>query len=252
MTAGSGRREHEPGAPPADSGGGDGRPGAPAVKICGLRRREDVEAAVEAGAAFLGLVFAESPRRVTPSRAAELVDGVPGTAVGVFVDAAPVDLLRAAEAVPLGVIQLHGSESPELCDAVRSAGLRVWKALRPTDAEELAAGVERYRGHVDGLLVEGHSEEAAGGTGTSFPHGWWRDAGLDAAGDGDGPSLILAGGLTPENVAEALSRTSPHVVDVSSGVESEPGVKDSGRIRAFVRAALGAGLADGETGGETR
>lgn len=233
--------------------GGDGEARAPDVKICGLRRREDVEAAVESGAAYLGLVFAESPRRVpTPSRAAELVEGVPARAVGVFVDAAPAEVLRTAETVPLDVVQLHGSESPELCASFRSAGLRVWKALRPESPGELADGVERYRDGVDGLLVEGYSEEAAGGTGSSFPHGWWETAGLGEAAAEGGPELILAGGLTPENVGTALGRTSPHVVDVSSGVEREPGVKDPRLIRSFVRAVLegGAPEREGEGGPE--
>lgn len=226
-------------------------PRRPAVKICGLGRRRDVEAALEAGADYLGLVFAESPRKLTPSRAAELVAGTTADAVGVFVDAPPVEVLRAAESVPLDVVQLHGSESPELCASIRSAGIRVWKALRPTEPAELAEEVARYRDHGDGLLVEGHSEEAAGGTGTAFPHEWWREAGLDRiSDDGGGPTLILAGGLTPENVAGALGRTRPDVVDVSSGVESEPGTKDPDRIRAFaraVRAARGEERGDGAT-----
>lgn len=218
--------------------------GSPAVKICGLARREDVEAAVEAGAAYLGLVFAESPRRVTPSRAAGLVEGVPARVVGVFVDAPAAEIRETAEAVPLDVAQLHGSESPDLCETVRGTGLRVWKALRPRSAADLAEGAARYRGSVDGLLVEGFSEEAAGGTGTAFPHEWWREAGLDED-DGQGPALILAGGLTPENVAAALARTSPRVADVSSGVETAPGVKDPDRIRAFVHAVREGGSRSG-------
>lgn len=231
----------------------DGRPDAaarPAVKICGLTRREDAEAADAAGAAYLGLVFAESPRRVAPLRAAELAEGLAARAVGVFVDAPPADLLRTAEAVPLDVAQLHGSESPERCASLRSAGVRVWKALRPESAEELAREAARYRDAVDGLLVEGYSEEAAGGTGTAFPHEWWGEAGLtDVA--RDGPDLILAGGLTPENVGAAVRATAPPVVDVSSGVERQPGVKDPARIRAFVRAvrqAAGGGGTPGASG----
>lgn len=221
-----------------------GGAGSPAVKICGLGRREDVDAAVEAGAEYLGLVFAESPRRVTPSRAAELVEGVPARVVGVFVDASPEEVLRTAEAVPLDVAQLHGSESPGVCETVRSAGVDVWKALRPRSAAGLADGAARYRESVDGLLVEGFSEEAAGGTGTAFPHEWWQEAGLGEDRDGDSPALILAGGLTAENVVAALASISPGVVDVSSGVEVEPGVKDRRRIRAFVQAVRGAGAGD--------
>lgn len=224
---------------------GRGGAGSPAVKICGLARREDVDAAVEARVGYLGLVFAESPRRVTPSRAAELVKDVPARVVGVFVDATPEEVLRTAEAVPLDVAQLHGSESPRVCEAVRSAGVDVWKALRPRSAAGLADGAARYRESVDGLLVEGFSEEAAGGTGTAFPHEWWQEAGLGGDRDGDSPALILAGGLTEENVVAALASTSPGVVDVSSGVEIEPGVKDAGRIRAFVQAVRGAGRGSG-------
>lgn len=224
-----------------------GRRRAPEVKICGLGRREDAEVAVDAGAAYLGLVFAESPRRVTPARGGELVEGLPAGAVGVFVDAPPGRTLRTAEAVPLDVVQMHGAESPETCEAVRRAGVGVWKALRPRSADELAEGVARYRESVDGLLVEGFSEEAAGGTGTAFPHEWWREAGLGEDHYADGPALVLAGGLTPENVAGALARTSPQVVDVSSGVETEPGVKDPARIRAFVRAVRDAGAGGRES-----
>lgn len=220
--------------------GGDAAAG-PDVKICGLGRRADVDAAVEAGAEYLGFVFADSPRRVTPARAAELAADVPARSVGVFVDAAPVEVLRTAEAVPLDVVQLHGSESPDLCESLRGAGVRVWKALRPRSAAELEELADRYRESVDGLLVEGHTEEAAGGTGTGFPHEWWDRAGLGRRGADDGPALILAGGLTPSNVADALARTAPQVVDVSSGVEREPGVKDPSRVRAFVRAAGKAG-----------
>lgn len=210
--------------------------GRPAVKICGLGRRSDVEAAVEAGASYLGVVFAESPRRVSPSTASELVADVPAESVGVFVDAAPEEVLRAAREVPLDVAQLHGREPPETCAAVRAAGIRVWKALRPRSAGELSREAARYRDAVDGLLVEGHSREAAGGTGTAFPHRWWREAGLGGEDATGGPDLVLAGGLTPANVGEALAATDPRVVDVSSGVEREPGVKDPERVRAFVRA----------------
>ncbi len=220
---------------------GRGGAGSPAVKICGLSRREDVDAAVEARVEYLGMVFAESPRRVTPSRAAELVEGVAARVVGVFVDASPEEVLRTAEAVPLDVAQLHGSESPGVCETVRSAGVGVWKALRPRSAAGLADRAARYRKSADGLLVEGFSEEAAGGTGTAFPHEWWQEAGLGDDRDGDSPATILAGGLTAENVVAALASISPGVVDVSSGIEVEPGVKDPRRIRAFVQAVRGAG-----------
>lgn len=227
--------ETEPGrAPDLAAGAEPGR--RPAVKVCGLRHRADVEVAVEAGASFLGLVFARSPRQVYAVQAAELVEGTGARAVGVFVDDPPPEVLRTAEVAKLDVVQLHGDESPEVCDVVRGTGVEVWKALSPRSREELAAEADRYEGAVDGLLVEGRSEEAAGGTGTGFPHRWVTELGLTDP-ERDGAALILAGGLTPENVGEAVREVRPHVVDVSSGVESAPGEKDPELIRRFVRSA---------------
>lgn len=207
------------------------------VKVCGCRTPADALAAVEAGATHIGLVFAESPRRVTQETAAEIVAAVSGRAqpVAVFVDERPDAVLAAARASGIWVAQLHGSESPEACAALRAAGLEVWKAVRPRRAEELEEALERYGGVVDALLVEGFSAKAAGGTGTSFPHAWLakhRDRFR-----GKRPRLVLAGGLTPENVAAAIRTVRPTFVDVSSGVERAPGKKDPVRIQRFIEAA---------------
>jgi len=237
VSGGEDGREDGRGAPPHPDR--EGR--APAVKICGLRRPADVEAAAGAGARYAGLVLAESPRRVAPGEAARLARLARSRGlepVGVFVDAGTDRVGDLAERLELAVVQLHGGEPPEACRDLRARGVRVWKALRPRSREELGEGIERYRGHVDALLVEGWSPGRAGGTGSAFPHRWLRERDPGRGGAAPGAArLVLAGGLTPENVAEAARRVRPDVVDVSSGVERAPGVKDPARIRAFVRAA---------------
>lgn len=207
------------------------------VKICGITRREDARAATEAGADYLGFVFADSPRRVDPGSVGELTAGLSVARVGVFVDRSPASVRETARTAGLGAVQLHGHEPPEACRRLSSDGLTVWKALRPRSVEELVEGVGRYRDRADAILVEGHSPEAAGGVGAGFPHEW-----IEALeGSGSRFPLVLAGGLTAETVAEAVRRVRPEVVDVSSGVERRPGVKDPARIHAFVAAARAAG-----------
>lgn len=218
-------------------------PGGPSVKICGLAREEEVEAAAAAGAAYAGFVLAESPRRVDPARAARLATAAREAGlepVGVFVDRPAGEVARAADAAGFAVAQLHGAETPGTCATVRRRGLQVWKAVRPRSREELAGLVSRFRDAVDALLVEGWSAERVGGTGTAFPHEW-----IQAGGGNPRPRrLVLAGGLDPENVAEAVRRVRPDVVDVSSGVEISAGRKDPDRIRAFVRAVREAATGD--------
>lgn len=221
------------------------------VKICGCRKPADTIAAADAGATYAGVVFAERLRRVTPAEAADILSPVRGRlrAVGVFVDAADDQILAAREVAGLDIAQLHGGEPVGSCAALREAGLEVWKALRPRSAEELAAALDRYAGVVDAILVEGFSAAAAGGTGTGFPLDWLaplreRLASVDEtprpepAGDGiPRPSFVLAGGLTPGNVGDAIRRARPSIVDVSSGVERAPGEKDPALIGRFVEAA---------------
>ncbi|MFQ5679184.1 MAG: bifunctional indole-3-glycerol phosphate synthase/phosphoribosylanthranilate isomerase [Gemmatimonadota bacterium] len=213
-----------------------------AVKICGCRTPAEARTAVEAGAAYVGLVFAEGPRRVSREEAKRIVEAVAGRArpVGVFVDADPETVRSVAGEVGIEVAQLHGGEPPEACEALRAAGIEVWKAVRPRGREELHEAVARYREVVDALLVEGWSPEGAGGTGTRVPLEWlegWRER-LEPG----SARLVLAGGLRPATVADAVSRVRPDVVDVSSGVERRPGEKDPRRIRVFVREARAAGL----------
>lgn len=221
---------------------------APAVKICGVTDAHDARTAVEAGADYVGLVFAESPRRVSREEAARIVAALEGRArpVGVFVDADPATIRAVCAETGIEVAQLHGAEPPEACAALREAGLEVWKAVRPREPAELGWTADRYRDAVDAVLVEGWSPERAGGTGTGVPLEWlegWRERlGLGAA------RLVLAGGLLPGTVAEAVARVRPDVVDVSSGVEWRPGEKDPQRIRIFVREARRGGEAAGGVG----
>lgn len=223
----------------------NGPPQRPEVKICGLRRRSDVFAAVGAGASYLGFVFAESPRRVQPEDVLFLATGVEAEPVGVFVDRPVHDVVSTAGRAGVRTVQLHGEETPEACEILREGGLTVWKAIRPRSREELHAQADRYRGAVDALLVEGYAEDAAGGAGAEFPHRWL----LDREGRRLPGRLVLAGGLTPRNVGSAVRTVGPDVVDVSSGVESAPGEKDPRLVRAFVRAALMA--AEAPSGGSS-
>lgn len=206
----------------------------PAVKVCGLTRPQDAAAAVEAGARYLGVILAPGGRRtVAPRDGAVIFGDLKVQRAGVFVNATPDELRRAADAARLDVLQLHGDEAPELAAALRGEGFTVWKALRPRSGDELSAGLVHYAGAVDAILLDGYSAEARGGTGTAFD---WRAAAERLGELPPETMLVAAGGLRPENVAEAASILRPQVVDVSSGVESAPGVKDHAAVRAFAAA----------------
>ena len=205
-----------------------------AIKICGLREPGEARAAAAAGAEYIGVVFAGRVRRVTPGQAGRVVAALPSSAraVGVFVDAGVSEVLSFRDRVRFGIAQLHGHEAPETCAALREEGLEVWKALRPRSREELETGFRRFGAAADALLIEGYSARAEGGTGSPFP--WeWLTGSLRGT---DGPRLVLAGGLRADNVADAIRRVRPDVVDVSSGVERAPGVKSEALILRFVEA----------------
>jgi phosphoribosylanthranilate isomerase len=206
------------------------------VKICGLTEARDVAAAVDAGAAYVGFVFFEkSPRHLDIAAARALALGVPpGVAkVALTVDADDAALDALCAAVPLDMLQLHGSESPARVAEVRARhGLPVMKAIGIAEAGDLAQ-IDRYTAVADQLLVDAKPPPGAtrpGGNALAFD---WR---LIEGRDWPLPWL-LAGGLSPETVAEAVRRTGARQVDVSSGVESAPGQKDPARIRAFIEAA---------------
>ena len=206
------------------------------VKICGLKTTADVAAVAASGAAYAGFVFfAKSPRNLTIPAARELALAAPvGLAkVALVVDADDAFLDAITEAMPLDMLQLHGHESPDRVAEVRARyGLPVMKAVGVADEGDLAA-VFDYSLVADQILVDAKPPKNAdlpGGNGLSFD---WR---LVAQRRWLRP-WMLAGGLTPDNVAEAIRLTNARQVDVSSGVEAAPGVKDAGRITAFVKAA---------------
>lgn len=206
------------------------------VKICGLRSRAEVAAAAEAGAAYVGLVFfAPSPRSVSLADARWVVAAVPEglRRVALTVDADDAFLETLVEQVPLDMLQLHGSESPERVAEIRDRFAKpVMKAVGISGEQDLAALTD-YATVADQLLVDARrpaDAELPGGNGVAFD---WR---LLRGRNWSGP-WMLAGGLTPENVGEAVRLTGAGQVDVSSGVEEQPGYKDSARIAAFVRAA---------------
>lgn len=206
-----------------------------AVKICGLSRPEDVAAAVGAGAGYLGFVFfPRSPRAVTPAEAAALAAAVPpgGARVGLFVDPDDTLLDTTLASAPLDIIQLHGRETPARVSEIRTrTGLPVMKAVGIAAPEDLAA-LWDHGLVADLLLVDAKPVPGAvlpGGNGLAFD--WRLLAGRRLL-----KPWFLAGGLTAANVAEAIRLTGAPGVDVSSGVESAPGVKDAALIAAFVAA----------------
>jgi phosphoribosylanthranilate isomerase len=203
------------------------------VKVCGLTRAVDAEFADAAGAAYLGVIFAGGPRQRLPAEARAILAGRRARKVGVFATQAPSEIADISSATGLDVIQLHADGDPERVAAVRAAtGLEIWAVVRTADGA-LPAGTEELAAAADALLVDALVKGALGGSGTAIPWGILGES-LDAMEVGH--RIVLAGGLTPDNVAEAISYVSPMIVDVSSGVESAPGVKDHARIRAFVAA----------------
>ena len=206
------------------------------TKICGLKTADALEAAIKAGAAYLGFnFFPRSPRYLDPGVARGLASEVPpGVAkVGLSVDADDATLDAIADKVPLDFMQLHGSETPDRVLAVRERyGLPVIKAVGISDAKDVEK-IAQYSQAADQLLIDAKPPKAGGlpgGNGLTFD---WR---LIANRRWSVP-WMLAGGLTPENVSEAISLTGARQVDVSSGVETSPGVKDESLIKAFLKAA---------------
>ncbi|MCD5401734.1 phosphoribosylanthranilate isomerase [candidate division NPL-UPA2 bacterium] len=195
------------------------------VKICGLTNLEDALAAAELGADALGFVFAESPRRISLERAAEIVRSLPPflTCVGLFVDELPEMVREAIKECRLNALQFHGTESPDYC---RQFMIKTIKAFRLRNENSLET-IPHYR--VDAYLLDTYVEGIPGGTGESF--NW--DLALRAR--ELGRPIILAGGLKPDNVAEAIGRVKPYGVDVSTGVEAEPGKKDYKKMKEFIK-----------------
>lgn len=209
------------------------------VKVCGIISPEGARVAAESGADAIGLLFAESPRRISVGRAREISTALhPGVAkVGVFVDAPAHEVLRTADEAGLDYAQLHGDETPQTVAEIREGGVRVIKALRVRDESSLA-GMRDYP--ADLYLLDSWNKEARGGTGERFE---WSLAEEVRRYD----NILISGGITPENVGGALEFFEPYGVDASSSLERAPGEKDDERVRRFVSAAKGAERSTGRS-----
>lgn len=209
------------------------------VKICGTTSARDAETALEAGADALGLILAPSPRQVSLAQAAAMTKALPGTVerYGVFVHPSFEFVVRAVEQAGLSGVQLHASSEPDLDRRLRTyfeakPGFKLLRVVRLAPGEALSpAMLNKFRaGEHDGLLVDSRTAAAEGGTGTRFD---WQSAQPAFATAGE-QRLIVAGGLMPENVAEAITTLRPWGVDVVTGVEQSPGRKDTGKVKDFV------------------
>ncbi|MGN7748122.1 phosphoribosylanthranilate isomerase [Pseudomonas sp. 22515] len=196
-------------------------------KICGITRIEDALAAAEAGADAIGFVFyAKSPRAVDVRQARAIIAELPPfvTTVGLFVNATRCELNEILEVVPLDLLQFHGDETPQDCEGYH----RPWiKALRVRPGDDLEAACQRYAG-ARGILLDTYVPGVPGGTGEAFD---WSLVPARL-----GKPIILAGGLSADNVGQAIARVKPYAVDVSGGVEQAKGIKDAAKIEAFMRA----------------
>jgi phosphoribosylanthranilate isomerase len=209
------------------------------VKICGITNLADALAAAQAGADALGFIFYEaSPRYLSPEAAGAIARALPPfiVKVGVFVNAPDDLVVEAASRCGLNILQFHGDEPPEHC---LRYGLMSMKAFRVSGPESLSA-LALYS--TDAWLLDAYSPGKPGGTGECF--NW--DLAIEAG--KAGRPIFLAGGLTPENVGEAVRRVKPYGVDVSSGVEASPGKKDHAKVAAFIRNAKAASLKEHEAG----
>ena len=200
------------------------------IKICGITNLEDALLAAELGADALGFIFyAKSPRKVAPETARSIIAQLPPfvASVGVFVDEAAAVVQELAAKVGLDWVQLHGQESPDYC---RNLGRKVIKAFRIQDEDSLRQLAD-YQGAAQALLLDTYKKGQVGGTGEIFD---WH---LARKAKKYGP-IILAGGLTSENVAQAIATAGPAAVDAASGTEAAPGKKDPAKLRAFFEAAV--------------
>ena len=219
------------------------------IKICGLTRPEDVQAAVAAGADALGFVFyPPSPRYVTPQQAGALMAALSPfvSTVGLFVNASPSEVAAAVAAAPVALLQFHGDETPDQCAAAAAAAnrpfLRVFRVKPDTSAADLLEYEAQYRAAsplFSGLLLDTFVE-AYGGAGKAFD---WSLIPKELA-----PRVVLSGGLSVQNATDAVVRVRPFAVDISSGVEQQKGIKDARKIAAFVHAVR---VADATSESET-
>lgn len=202
------------------------------VKICGNTRPEDAKEAVRLGADYLGLIFAESKRRITVPEAKKIIAGVSGfqNFVGVFADQLRDEVLKIAEALNLNLLQFHGSEAPEFCDYFIKKKFQVIKTIKVRD-ESFAAGLSDFK--VPYFLLDAYSPRTLGGSGKAFDWEWVSPQFCLKH------QVFLAGGLTAENVRGAIQQVRPYAVDAVSGVESRAGIKDWSKLKKFMAAVKG-------------
>ena len=209
------------------------------VKVCGITSQDDAKLAADAGAWAIGMIFTdESPRRVEVATAAEIGAAMRRRleVVGVFLNARLDEVVELADLCSLTAVQLHGEEGPTYCGEVgHRTGCKVIKAARVRDRASVQA-LRAFRVGVDYHLLDAYAEDAAGGTGKTFSWDLAKERGA-------GPPLILSGGITPDNVGEAIGAVRPFAVDSASGTEASPGVKDPAKVTALVRAVQQASLA---------
>ncbi|AUX90404.1 phosphoribosylanthranilate isomerase [Acinetobacter variabilis] len=201
------------------------------AKICGITRVEDVQAVADAGCDAIGFVFyPPSPRSVTQAQAEMLVKAVPAyiQVVGLFVNSTADDIQDILKTVPLDILQFHGDESPEQCQAIaRQVGRRWYKAIQVKPDLDVVTEIQRYQtAGASAVLLDAWHPDLKGGTGHSFD--WSTFPQLDIP-------LILAGGLNPDNIEQAIHTTQAYAVDVSGGVESAKGIKDQQLIERFMQ-----------------
>jgi phosphoribosylanthranilate isomerase len=208
------------------------------IKFCGLTRAEDAAYAAELGAGYIGVIFADSPRRLTPAAARTVLAAAGKTVkrVGVFGTNSPDEIAATAGDVPIDIVQLHADPTATDVVAVRErfAG-EIWAAVRMGDSH-LPDETHILLDAADAIVLDARSQHVLGGTGQALP---WSDLAADLARVRGGVSIVLAGGLTPANVETAIRTLAPDVVDVSSGVESAPGVKDHRRMAEFAAVVAG-------------
>lgn len=209
------------------------------VKFCGLTRPQDTMVALELAARYAGVILAEGPRLVTEAQAREVFEPLRGTdigRVGVFGAGSADQIARRAHACRVDVVQLHGGATPESVDALRALfGGGIWVVLRLEPGASMPADATRVASAADALVLDAKVGDRLGGTGVALD---WASLGPDVRTlQRAGTRVVLAGGLRDSNVGEAIRLVRPDVVDVSSGVEAAPGIKDHDRMRAFADAA---------------
>jgi phosphoribosylanthranilate isomerase len=209
------------------------------VKFCGMTRPQDAAIGAEIGASYIGVVFADGPRRVIPSQARKIFEaaGKRVKHVGVFGTNDPDEIARTADETHLDVVQLHND--PTTYDLKQIRGKfkgEIWAAIRIAGAH-IPQEAEALFDSADAIVLDARSDKQLGGTGQALP---WSDLAVDLTRDRGSSAVVLAGGLKPGNVISAVRTLAPDVVDVSSGIESSPGIKDPWLMREFYAAVSGA------------